>query len=113
MPKKKRHIFGACRDPPNPPPTRAARHRSRSNQPCENGCIAGFRSSHALPQPPPKTQNTQLISPMAICLWVAIIVEAGVGHYEDVGILLGIQVRKEREREREREAKAERKMKHC
>jgi H+-transporting ATPase len=28
---------------------------------------------------------------MAICLWVAIIVEAGVGHYEDVGILLGIQ----------------------
>jgi H+-transporting ATPase len=28
---------------------------------------------------------------MALCLWVAIIVEAGVGHYEDVGILAAIQ----------------------
>lgn len=29
---------------------------------------------------------------MALCLWVAIIVEAGVAHYEDVGILFAIQL---------------------
>lgn len=36
-------------------------------------------------------KNDQLYAPMACAIWVAIAIEAGVGHYTDVGILTFIQ----------------------
>ena len=37
-------------------------------------------------------KHTQLYAPMAVALWCAIVVEAGIGHWTDMGILLGIQL---------------------
>ncbi len=54
--------------------------------------LAGFLSMFGLDLV--LTTHPQLTGPMPMMLWAALIIEAIIGNYADMGILLGIQVKR-------------------